>query len=98
MYASLITVPFIIFHRLRGDYARELEVTAYVQEELTGRVQNATSHVTVYRYPYTLSLIRTSDSFKPGLAYTAFVSTVPGLISSQSDYLYFNAFTFIHRN
>ena len=62
------------FHRLKGDYARELEVTAYVKEELTERVQNATSHVTVYRYPYRLSLIRTSDSFKPGLTYTAFVS------------------------
>ncbi|XP_050711944.1 thioester-containing protein 1 allele R1-like isoform X4 [Eriocheir sinensis] len=59
--------------RLKGDYAREIEVTAYVKEELTGRVQNATSHVTVYRYPYRLSLVRTSDSFKPGLKYTAFL-------------------------
>ncbi|KAK8751557.1 hypothetical protein OTU49_009101 [Cherax quadricarinatus] len=66
--------------RLRGDYARELEVTAYVQEELTGRVQNATSRITVYRYPYTLKLVRTSDSFKPGLKYTAFLK-----VSYQDD-------------
>nr|AEC50086.1 TEP isoform 2 [Pacifastacus leniusculus] len=66
--------------RLKGDYARELEVTAYVQEELTGRVQNATSRVTVYRYPYALKLVRTSDSFKPGLKYTAFLK-----VSYQDD-------------
>lgn len=66
--------------RLQGDYARELEVTAYVQEELTGRIQNSTSKITVYRYPYRLSLIRTSDSFKPGLKYTAFLK-----VSYQDD-------------
>ncbi|XP_064090445.1 CD109 antigen-like isoform X2 [Macrobrachium nipponense] len=66
--------------RLKGDYARELEITAYVQEELTGRVQNASNHVTVYRYPYTMSLVRTSDSFKPGLKYTAFLK-----VSYQDD-------------
>ncbi|XP_069165594.1 LOW QUALITY PROTEIN: thioester-containing protein 1 allele R1 [Procambarus clarkii] len=66
--------------RLKGDYARELEVTAYVEEELTGRVQNATSRLTVYRYPYALKLIRTSDSFKPGLKYTAFLK-----VSYQDD-------------
>lgn len=71
---SLFFICFSFIFRLKGDYARELEVTAYVKEELTERVQNATSHVTVYRYPYRLSLIRTSDSFKPGLTYTAFVS------------------------
>ncbi|XP_071544262.1 CD109 antigen-like isoform X7 [Panulirus ornatus] len=75
-----IVIDLLSDARLRGDYARELEVTAYVQEELTGRVQNATSHVTVYRYPYTLSLIRTSDSFKPGLTYTAFLK-----VSYQDD-------------
>ena len=62
------------FLRLREDYIRELQFTAYVREELTGRVQNATSKITIYRYPYKMSLIRTSDSFKPGLKYTAFVS------------------------
>lgn len=66
--------------RLKGDYARELEVTAYVQEELTGRVQNSTAHVTVYRYPYRMSLVRTSDSFKPGLKYTAYLK-----VSYQDD-------------
>lgn len=71
---NLPLICFLFSCRLRGDYARELEITAYVQEELTGRVQNATSHVTVYRHPYSLTLIRTSDSFKPGLKYTAFVS------------------------
>ncbi|KAK8376817.1 hypothetical protein O3P69_010030 [Scylla paramamosain] len=59
-----VTIDLLSDARLKGDYARELEVTAYVKEELTERVQNATSHVTVYRYPYRLSLIRTSDSFK----------------------------------
>ncbi|CAL4124700.1 unnamed protein product, partial [Meganyctiphanes norvegica] len=66
--------------RLEGDYARELEFTAYVREELTGRVQNASARVTVYRYPYRLNLIRTSDSFKPGLKYTAFLK-----VSYQDD-------------
>lgn len=68
-----ITIDLQNDARLKGDYARELEITAYVQEELTGRIQNATSHITVYRHPYALTLIRTSDSFKPGLKYTAFL-------------------------
>ncbi|XP_063878059.1 thioester-containing protein 1 allele R1-like isoform X4 [Scylla paramamosain] len=75
-----VTIDLLSDARLKGDYARELEVTAYVKEELTERVQNATSHVTVYRYPYRLSLIRTSDSFKPGLTYTAFLK-----VSYQDD-------------
>ncbi|KAK4294086.1 hypothetical protein Pmani_033266 [Petrolisthes manimaculis] len=75
-----ITIDILNDARLKGDYARELEITAYVQEELTGRVQNATSHITVYRHPYALTLIRTSDSFKPGLKYTAFLK-----VSYQDD-------------
>ncbi|XP_068218547.1 LOW QUALITY PROTEIN: CD109 antigen-like [Palaemon carinicauda] len=66
--------------RLKGDYARELVITAFVQEELTGRVQNASNTITVYRYPYRISLVRTSDSFKPGLKYTAFLK-----VSYQDD-------------
>lgn len=75
-----ITIDLDSDLRLKGDFARELEITAYVQEELTERVQNATNRVTVYRFPYSLSLIRTSDSFKPGLKYTAFLK-----VSYQDD-------------
>ena len=64
---------FSFFHRLKEDYIRELEFTAYVKEELTERVQNSSSTITVYKYPYRMQFIRTSDSFKPGLKYTAFV-------------------------
>ncbi|KAB7494034.1 Antigen, partial [Armadillidium nasatum] len=59
--------------RLKEDYIRELQFTAYVKEELTDRVQNATSTITVFKYPYSMEFIRTSDSFKPGLKYTAFL-------------------------
>ncbi|KAF2347892.1 Alpha-2-macroglobulin N-terminal [Trinorchestia longiramus] len=58
---------------LRGDYARVLEVTAYVKEALTGRVQNSSVAVTVFRFPYRMTFIRSSATFKPGLKYTAYV-------------------------
>ncbi|XP_076058869.1 CD109 antigen-like [Oratosquilla oratoria] len=57
--------------KLKDDYAREVEVTAYVKEDLTGRTQNASAFITVYKHKYKMELIRTSDNFKPGLKYTA---------------------------
>ncbi|MCL4121578.1 UNVERIFIED_CONTAM: hypothetical protein GTU68_018201, partial [Idotea baltica] len=68
-----VTFHMIDDLRLKEDYIRELEFTAYVKEELTGRVQNSSSKITVYKYPYKMEFIRTSDSFKPGLKYTAFL-------------------------
>lgn len=48
-----------------------LDVT--VEESLTGRRQNISTHITLHKNKYTMDLIKTSEYYKPGLKYTAFV-------------------------
>lgn len=48
-----------------------LDVT--VEESLTGRRQNTSAHITLHKHKYTMDLIKTSEYYKPGLKYTAFV-------------------------
>lgn len=48
-----------------------LDVT--VEESLTGRRQNTSTHITLHKNKYTMDLIKTSEYYKPGLKYTAFV-------------------------
>lgn len=51
-------------------------IDVVVEEELTTRRQNTSMQVTLHKHPYTMELIRTSEYFKPGLKYTAFVSQI----------------------
>lgn len=51
-------------------------IDVVVEEELTTRRQNTSMQVTLHKHPYTMELIRTSEYFKPGLKYTAFVSRI----------------------
>ncbi|XP_058125769.1 thioester-containing protein 1 allele R1-like [Anopheles coustani] len=83
--------------RLEGDYTRKVVVEAVVEEELTGRKQNATSKVTIHDRRYKLELVKSDDNFKPGLPYTTWLKvtfqdgtpvqdqTNPVLVT-QSDY------------
>ncbi len=69
----------LIFHfsfvfRLVDDFERDIRFDVTVIEGLTERKQNMSSLLTLYKYKYKMELIKTSDSFKPGLKYTAFVS------------------------
>ncbi|XP_055599436.1 thioester-containing protein 1 allele R1-like isoform X19 [Uranotaenia lowii] len=58
---------------LSGDYTREIVVEAVVEEELTGRKQNATTKIKIYDRRYKFDLIKSAENFKPGLPYTAWL-------------------------
>ena len=66
----ILLIPF----RLVDDFERDIRFDVTVIEGLTERKQNTSSLLTLYKYKYKMELIKTSDSFKPGLKYTAFVS------------------------
>ncbi|KAK9872958.1 hypothetical protein WA026_020307 [Henosepilachna vigintioctopunctata] len=59
--------------RLNDEYERIVILDVAVEEKLTGRRENTTVKVHVHKYNYKIDLIKTSDYFKPGLKYIAFV-------------------------
>ncbi|OQR78344.1 CD109 antigen-like [Tropilaelaps mercedesae] len=60
--------------QLKTDFfQREIEFFALVEEEFTGRKYNTTSYMPIYDKPVRCELVKTSDTFKPGLKYTAFL-------------------------
>ncbi|XP_071036540.1 thioester-containing protein 1 allele R1 [Parasteatoda tepidariorum] len=66
---------------LRTDFfKREIEFFALVVEEETGHKYNSTNTMWIYDKNLKIDLIRTSETFKPGLKYTAFLK-----ISYQDD-------------
>ena len=60
--------------RLMDEYTRPVEIEVAVEESLTGRRQNTSAQVMLHKYKYNMELIKTSEHYKPGLKYTAFVS------------------------
>lgn len=70
-----VTVDFDIASELRltDEYERPIELEVAVEEALTGRRQNVSMQMTLHKHKYTMELIKTSDYYKPGLKYTAFV-------------------------
>ncbi|XP_071560506.1 thioester-containing protein 1 allele S3 isoform X2 [Temnothorax nylanderi] len=70
-----VTIDFDILSELRltDEYERPIMIDVVVEEELTTRRQNASAQITLHKHPYTMELIRTSEYFKPGLKYTAFL-------------------------
>ncbi|GFT73842.1 CD109 antigen [Nephila pilipes] len=66
---------------LRTDFfKREIEFFALVEEEETGHKYNTTNTMWIYDKDIKIDLIRTSETFKPGLKYTAFLK-----VSHQDD-------------
>jgi len=61
---------------LNEDYERQILFDVVVKEDLTGREQNSTASLWVHRHKYKLELDKTSEFFKPGLKYTAFLRLV----------------------
>ncbi|XP_023714120.1 CD109 antigen isoform X3 [Cryptotermes secundus] len=59
--------------QLGEEYERSVQIDVTVEEALTGRRQNTTFEVMLHKYKYKMELIKTSEYFKPGLKYTAFV-------------------------
>ncbi|XP_072743357.1 thioester-containing protein 1 allele R1 isoform X2 [Anoplolepis gracilipes] len=70
-----VTVDFDILSELRltDEYERPLMIDVVVEEALTARRQNTSMQITLHRHKYTIELIKTSEYFKPGLKYTAFL-------------------------
>ncbi|KAL6449226.1 hypothetical protein ACFW04_000704 [Cataglyphis niger] len=70
-----VTVDFDILSELRltDEYERPVMIDVVVEEALTTRRQNASVQVTLHKHKYTMELIKTSEYFKPGLKYTAFL-------------------------
>lgn len=59
--------------KLQEDYQRDIIVEAIVKEALTGQRQNASAVLSLFRYRVKLELIKTAETFKPGLKYTAYL-------------------------
>ncbi|XP_069677480.1 CD109 antigen-like isoform X2 [Periplaneta americana] len=59
--------------QLAEEYERSVQIDCAVEEALTGRRQNTTFEVLLHKYKYKMEFIKTSEYFKPGLKYTAFV-------------------------
>lgn len=70
----IVVIILFLYSRLVDDFERDIRFDVTVIEGLTERKQNTSSLLTLYKYKYKMELIKTSDSFKPGLKYTAFVS------------------------
>ncbi|KAG7209379.1 hypothetical protein KM043_015478 [Ampulex compressa] len=70
-----VTVDFDILHELRltDEYERPIMIDVAVEESLTGRRQNTSMQLTLHKHKYTMELIKTSEYYKPGLKYTAFI-------------------------
>ncbi|XP_011135984.1 CD109 antigen isoform X2 [Harpegnathos saltator] len=70
-----VTVDFDIKSELRltDEYDRPIMIDAVVEEALTGRRQNTSIQIMLHKHKYTMELIKTSEYFKPGLKYTAFL-------------------------
>ncbi|XP_066596179.1 CD109 antigen-like isoform X2 [Prorops nasuta] len=74
-FTGKATVDFDIMSELRlsDDYERPIMIDVAVEEALTGRRQNTSMKMTLYKHKYTMELIKTSEYYKPGLKYTAFI-------------------------
>lgn len=59
--------------QLGDEYERSVQIDVTVEEALTGRRQNTSFEVMLHKYKYKMELIKTSEYFKPGLKYTAFI-------------------------
>ncbi|XP_063973145.1 CD109 antigen-like isoform X2 [Diachasmimorpha longicaudata] len=70
-----VTVDFDIATELKlsDEYERPIEIEATVEEALTGRRQNVSTQMTLHKHKYKMELIKTSEYYKPGLKYTAYI-------------------------
>ncbi|KAK9304587.1 hypothetical protein QLX08_004027 [Tetragonisca angustula] len=70
-----VIVDFDIYDELKltDEYERPVMLDVTVEESLTGRRQNTSAHITLHKHKYTMDLIKTSEYYKPGLKYTAYI-------------------------
>ncbi|XP_012136997.1 thioester-containing protein 1 allele R1 isoform X2 [Megachile rotundata] len=70
-----VVVDFDIHSELRltDDFERPVMIDVTVEESLTGRTQNTSTQIILHKHKYKMELIKTSEYYKPGLKYTAFI-------------------------
>lgn len=69
-------VEFDIVKELRltdESYERAIQFDVAVEEALTGRRQNNSAQTLLHKHKYKMELVKTSEYFKPGLKYTAYI-------------------------
>nr|BAR45599.1 thioester-containing protein 2 [Epanerchodus sp. RS-2014] len=59
--------------RFEDDFQRDIRVEAIVRETLTGQRQNSSAILSLYSHRVKLDLIKTAETFKPGLKFTAYL-------------------------
>ncbi|XP_068084683.1 CD109 antigen isoform X2 [Anabrus simplex] len=59
--------------QLKEDFERTIQFDVAVEEALTGRRQNTSAQMLLHKHKYKMELVKTSEYFKPGLKYTAYV-------------------------
>lgn len=74
---------------MNDDYERLVRFEVIVEEELTKRSQNVSADIVFHKNKYKLELIKTSEYFKPGLKYSAYVSGVHLSARDICDFLRF---------
>lgn len=69
------TVDFDVTRELGLDdeYERTVIVDVIIEEALTSRRQNNSAEVHIHKYDHRMELVKTSDYYKPGLVYVAYV-------------------------
>nr|XP_034179672.1 CD109 antigen-like isoform X1 [Osmia lignaria]XP_034179683.1 CD109 antigen-like isoform X1 [Osmia lignaria]XP_034179692.1 CD109 antigen-like isoform X1 [Osmia lignaria]XP_034179702.1 CD109 antigen-like isoform X1 [Osmia lignaria]XP_034179708.1 CD109 antigen-like isoform X1 [Osmia lignaria] len=70
-----VVVDFDIHSELRltDEFERPVMIDVTVEESLTGRTQNTSMQITLHKHKYKMDLIKTSEYYKPGLKYTAYI-------------------------
>ncbi|XP_050529257.1 CD109 antigen-like isoform X2 [Daktulosphaira vitifoliae] len=58
---------------LNDEYERGVRFEVTVEESLTGRSQNTSANVLIHKHRYRMELIKSSEYFKPGLRFTAYI-------------------------
>ncbi|XP_059473013.1 CD109 antigen-like isoform X2 [Neocloeon triangulifer] len=58
---------------LKDDFERPVQIEVTVQEALTGRRQNSSTSIPLHKNKYKMELVKTSEYYKPGLKFTAFI-------------------------
>lgn len=77
----------IFFASLNDEYERAVRFEVTVEEDLTTRSQNVSAVVLLHKYKYKLELIKTSEYFKPGLKYSAYVRSYDIIYNIYTDIL-----------
>ncbi|CAB3366518.1 Hypothetical predicted protein [Cloeon dipterum] len=58
---------------LNDEFERPVQIEVTVQEALTGRRQNTSTSIPLFKNKYKMELVKTPEYYKPGLKFTAYI-------------------------